>query len=386
MTRGFTDTGQYTPVLAVEIDKAAAATYARNFRHEVLAVSPEDGQVNIKTDGLVFCGDIRQLNRIHIAGDIIIGGPPCQGFSPLGKMSPSDRRRKAQIDLNELWQQYLRIVHQVRPLAFVIENVPQLLRSRESVAIEVMARRLGYKVAKGTLKAVEFGVPQRRVRAFIVGLLGDVTPTLPPATDLRTTVRDAIGDLPLEPQGTELLPDDPGPVQRLHIGRNPTAKSLARYRLIEPGENRFALARKAPELTPRCWLEKPTGSTDVFGRLKWDEPAYTIRTEFFKPEKGCYLHPVADRPITHREAARLQTFDDDFWFEGTKIEIARQIGNAVPPRLAKALAEHLLPYLSEVKSRIENGWSAPSVDFGDTLQEVLELTYQRQREFDFSAL
>ncbi len=77
------------------------------------------------------------------------------------------------------------------------------------------------------------------------------------------------------------------------------------------------------------------------GRLWWDRPSVTIRTEFFKPEKGRYLHPTAHRPITHREAARLQSFPDDFVFEGTKIEIARQIGNAVPPLLGKAIAEHV---------------------------------------------
>jgi DNA (cytosine-5)-methyltransferase 1 len=77
------------------------------------------------------------------------------------------------------------------------------------------------------------------------------------------------------------------------------------------------------------------------GRLWWDRPSVTIRTEFFKPEKGRYLHPVAHRPITHREAARLQSFPDSFVFEGSKIEVARQIGNAVPPLLGKAIAEHL---------------------------------------------
>ena len=77
------------------------------------------------------------------------------------------------------------------------------------------------------------------------------------------------------------------------------------------------------------------------GRLWWDRPAQTIRTEFYKPEKGRYLHPKADRPITHREAARLQSFPDTFIFEGTKIEIARQIGNAVPPLMARAIAQHI---------------------------------------------
>jgi DNA (cytosine-5)-methyltransferase 1 len=103
--------------------------------------------------------------------------------------------------------------------------------------------------------------------------------------------------------------------------------------------NRVDLLRRAPELTPACWVRKKSGGTDLFGRLWWDRPAFTIRTEFFKPEKGRYLHPVQDRPLTHREAARLQSFPDSFRFTGTKIEIARQIGNAVPPLLAARMAD-----------------------------------------------
>jgi DNA (cytosine-5)-methyltransferase 1 len=106
---------------------------------------------------------------------------------------------------------------------------------------------------------------------------------------------------------------------------------------------------------PRCWQEKKTGTTDVMGRMRWDEPSLTIRTEFYKPEKGRYLHPQwepgedghrVDRPITHLEAARLQTFHDTFEWCGTKIQVAKQIGNAVPPMLAKALAQHIKPYLT----------------------------------------
>src|SRR5205823_14368021 len=115
---------------------------------------------------------------------------------------------------------------------------------------------------------------------------------------------------------------------------------MKRYRSIpKEGMNRFDLQKRAPELTPACWIRKKTGGTDLFGRLWWDRPAFTIRTEFFKPEKGRYLHPLKHRPITHREAARLQTFPDSFKFCGSKIEIAKQIGNAVPPRLAARVAD-----------------------------------------------
>jgi DNA (cytosine-5)-methyltransferase 1 len=127
----------------------------------------------------------------------------------------------------------------------------------------------------------------------------------------------------------------------LHFRRNPRPTSVERYKAVPEGGNRFDLARNRPDLLPRCWAEKPTGTTDVMGRLWWDRPGFTIRTEFFKPEKGRYLHPKAHRPITHREAARIQSFPDSFTFEGSKIEVARQIGNAVPPLLGKALALHI---------------------------------------------
>jgi DNA (cytosine-5)-methyltransferase 1 len=104
------------------------------------------------------------------------------------------------------------------------------------------------------------------------------------------------------------------------------------------------------ELVPRCWRNKSTGTTDVFGRLWWDRPAYTIRTEFYKPEKGRYLHPTEDRPITIREAARCMGFEDDFIFPSDQkwTEIAKQIGNAVPPLLARAVAAELAGHLDRV--------------------------------------
>jgi DNA (cytosine-5)-methyltransferase 1 len=303
---GFRQAG-FRSVYAVEINPYAAETYRLNFDHDV------------------FVGPIQNVKKVPATADIVIGGPPCQGFSPLGKMTPIVEHDA----MNQLWRHFLRIVRQVLPRAFVIENVPELLTSSEFVHIQAAASRLGYRLAADVLNAAAFGVPQRRRRAFIVGLRQG-TPALPVPTKARTTVRDAIGDLPLIPTGKDL-----------HIGRNPTLKSLERYKCIPPGGNRFDLMRKRPDLAPRCWLEKPTGSTDVFGRLEWDKLALTIRTEFFKPEKGRYLHPQAHRPITHREAARLQTFPDSFVFCGSKIEVAKQIGNAVPPALARAVAEAL---------------------------------------------
>lgn len=133
----------------------------------------------------------------------------------------------------------------------------------------------------------------------------------------------------------------------IHLGRRPRPLSLLRYDCVPPGGGRFDLP---DELLPPCWRNKRSGTTDVMGRMRWDEPSLTIRTEFFKPEKGQYLHPQWDRddptqrvnrPITHLEAARLQTFPSSFLWCGTKLQIARQIGNAVPVDLAFAIATHV---------------------------------------------
>lgn len=323
----------YQPVGAVEVDPAAARTFKRHFGCPV------------------YDGSIEDLDRFE-AADVIIGGPPCQGFSPLGR----DRDDASRAQLNELWRHYLRAVKQVGPRAFVVENVPEFQKSAQFAELLRMMKTdktlREYRFAYGVLNAAEYGVPQRRRRGLLLAVRGNrkvpwpPVPTHGPASEPKTplrTVHDAIADLPRYPAGTEIRQLDGR--QDLHIGRNARPMSLARYRAIPEGGNRFDLARNRPDLLPRCWAEKPTGTADVMGRLWWGRPSLTIRTEFFKPEKGRYLHPVADRPITHREAARLQSFPDDFEFEGTKIEIARQIGNAVPPQLGLALARHLHPLL-----------------------------------------
>lgn len=311
MTLGFRQAG-FKPVFAVECDRSAAATYRANFGSHVYEGRIED----------------LDLSQIPVA-DVVIGGPPCQGFSPLGKMTPGDQRLQEHVDLNGLLYYYAAVIEVMQPRAFVMENVPELLKSLQFEALVRRVEKLGYRTAAEVLNAADFGVPQLRRRAITVGLLG-YDAELPDAGGTRTTVRDAIAHMPLQPDGLNW-----------HVGRNPTARSIERYKCIPPGGNRFDLVRRRPDLAPQCWLKKKSGSTDVFGRLEWDKPALTIRTEFFKPEKGRYLHPSADRPITHREAALLQTFPEDFAFVGSKIEVARQIGNAVPPRLARAVAEKL---------------------------------------------
>jgi DNA (cytosine-5)-methyltransferase 1 len=286
--------------------------------------------------------------------DVVIGGPPCQGFSLLNKNRNGDQRK-------ELWRPYMEVVERSGASIFVMENVPELLNSFEHGEIIGIAEAMGFTVRWAKLCAADYGVPQTRKRAFIIGCkFADPGEVFPPKKshynpnkqqkafseefdkyisdpELWRTVEDAIADLPA-PVGTEIR-DLPPPLD-LHFGRTPTQKSLQRYKAIpKEGMNRFDLQKKALHLTPDCWVRKTSGGTDLFGRLWWNRPAFTIRTEFFKPEKGRYLHPVQHRPITHREAARLQSFPDDFKFIGSKIEIAKQIGNAVPPLLAARIAD-----------------------------------------------
>ena len=345
MSLGFSERfgHNFKAVWANDFNKYCVNTYNANFGNHCLS-----GDI---------VGILQDPSVTIPRADVVIGGPPCQGFSLLNKKKENDPR-------NQLWRPFLEVVERSGATVFVIENVPQLLGTFEHGEIVGSAEELGFKVWHGKLCAADYGVPQTRWRAVIVGSKNsDPSYVFPPrrthfnpkGTSFQPglnfagnedflpgpqrwrTVRDAIADLP-PPVGTEVR--NALPPLDLHFGRTPTPMSLKRYKAIpKEGMNRFDLQRRLPELTPECWIRKTSGGTDLFGRLWWDRPAFTIRTEFFKPEKGRYLHPAQHRPITHREAARLQSFPDSFVFKGSKIEIAKQIGNAVPPLLAARIAD-----------------------------------------------
>lgn len=343
MTRGFVDSGRFAPALAVEMDESAATTYAANF-------VPEGQPV----DDHVVTDKIEHVASFPLV-DIVIGGPPCQGFSPLNRGGVGLERRA-------LWREYLRALLESDAKAFVMENVPELLRSAEYVSFKSAAEHeLGYLVDGRVLNAADYGVPQRRRRAIVIGVRAGRIPWpqqthydpevgTPFSGQPWRTFEDAVRGLPLKPNGEDW-----------HIGRNPRPESIVRYQHVpHDGGNRFQMQDNLDiaglgHLVPRCWRNKSTGTTDVFGRLYWKRPAFTIRTEFYKPEKGRYLHPSEDRPITIREAARCMSFPDDFVFPADQkwTEVAKQIGNAVPPRLAQAIAEALaeaLDLLAEQQS------------------------------------
>ena len=276
LTAGFQRAG-FEPQMAVESNVHAAATYAANFGTHVVCGKIED---TVKED--------------FPKADLVVGGPPCQGFSTLGCRDPDDPR-------NRLWSEYGRVVGIVHPKVFLLENVPQFLKSDQFRLLkrEIKHGNLSdYELTSGIVNAADYGVPQRRIRAIVVGSrTGPASlpePTHPGVTKW-ISLRKALLDIPFEPTASslpsrKLANGIPGPFEasELHLQRCPQPTSVERYSFIPPGGNRFDLPDR---LKPPCWLKKKTGTADVMGRLEWSKPALTIRTEFWKPEKGRVLHP-----------------------------------------------------------------------------------------------
>ncbi|WP_411091562.1 DNA cytosine methyltransferase [Streptomyces sp. 049-1] len=401
-------------IAAVEHNAAAAATYAVNF-----GALRRDERV---PPARVHVGDIEAWEptaEVHDA-DVVVGGPPCQGFSALNRQKKGSER-------NRLWEEYVRIVADIRPKVFVIENVDRFLKSDEFKnllsEVKVGGRLAEYRLVdplnyeptdnmdakRYLLNAADYGASQARRRAIVIGVRRDIdngrTMAYPHRSHVRLSkkTREVRGqlmsdlDTPVSYwnsvdeifeesarciiQGTE-LPDVkefvpeineviPGvfTTRDLHFRRSPEVLSRARYRAIRAGGNRKDLSGKwytldesgefcffnvpnppgvrtpVEYLSTESWDRHNTGTGDVMGRLRLGEPSVTIRTEFYKPEKGRYLHPTEDRPITHFEAARLQGFPIDFRWCGTKTQIATQIGNAVPIPLGKAIAGAIHTFL-----------------------------------------
>ena len=327
---------RFKTVRAVEMDLAAAASYEATFGKNITYAGPIQKWLSEED--------------VPSSVDVIVGGPPCQGFSTLGKQNAED-------DRNSLWEQYASTIVRARPKYFIVENVAAFAKSRQfkdfidSVKPDGLLKEYDFQYK--VLNAADFGAPQARKRAVLIGHHRDLEfPGFPSpvSDDARRTVFDAIGHVSHIPDGIDLPPDREFEFEgrsfsgwfnprELHLGRNYSPRSLERFAWIPEDGNRFNI----PEpLLPPCWKKHKTGSADVMGRLHWQKPSVTIRTEFFKPEKGRYLHPVADRAITHYEASLLQGFPADHKFVGSKTAIARQIGNAVPIPLGKAIAKQLL--------------------------------------------
>ncbi len=287
--------------LAIDNDPRAVETYRQNLGDHVI------------------CGDVSQISPFGEC-DVLIGGPPCQGFSTLGKRVGYDPR-------NTLALQFVIWARRLLPKVVVIENVAPFLRSAEWRQLADGLDALGYTVQANVLDATDYGAAQRRLRSFTIGTrVGPIEfHALPQFQD--STVRDAWKGLASRPNGVNS-----------HYAPAPSPIARRRMEAIPPGGGKSDLMRLAPELCPPSWWRSRTELTDVWGRLRWDGPSNTIRTCFNNASKGRYIHPDQDRVISLREAARLQSIPDDFRFVGYPIDIARQIGNCVPPALGRTIA------------------------------------------------
>ncbi|MCL2410883.1 MAG: DNA cytosine methyltransferase [Treponema sp.] len=314
-----------------DINSVSASSYSKNFGtplicEDILKIAETSESIKTFLDSIGF-DDAKPT--------ILVGCAPCQGFSSHRKKSWSDDDDER----NNLVIAFSRIVAEVDPDVFIMENVPEFLSQRYwkyfSKALKIF-RKTGYKVKQNIYNSAEFGVPQERFRSIIIGMKKNF---LLPKGYLNPneykTVRDAIADLtPIEAGGYDSA-------DKLH-------------KAVSHKQSTVDVIKKVPHdggnlpagVGPKC-LEKVNGFSDVYGRLSWDKPAITITHYARNPASGRFTHPVQDRGLTAREAARLQSFPDGFHFDGKSDDIYRQIGEAVPPLLSCGIVVDLIiEYLS----------------------------------------
>ena len=353
MTLGFERAG-FKVAAAVDSDAINVEYHALNF--------PKCKAIRGDLTGMAGA-EIRSASGI---GDksisVVFGGPPCQGFSLIGKRNAKDKR-------NQLIFRFIALVAELNADYFVMENVRGLTvgHAREMLASFVRrAKRMGYDVVEPVrvLDASEHGVPQRRQRVFVLGYKRGLAPPVYPEkfAGIPPTVLDALGDLPDIDGHTQLFESDTIEVQlgqpsdyarELRKGKGAMPAAVNGHKVALSG---CLLTRHSPATTARFSRTKPGHTEPVsrFHRLDPNGVASTLRAGT-GPERGSYMaarpiHPVSNRCITTREAARLHSYPDWFRFHPTKWHGFRQIGNSVPPSLAQAVAESLFTAISTHQS------------------------------------
>ncbi len=278
--------------------------------------------------------------------NMIIGGPPCQGFSSKGKnLGLKDER-------NFLFKEYLDLVEKIKPDIFIIENVKNLITCANSYfldEIKKFAINLDYKFSAQVLNAKDFGIPQNRQRAFLIGSKKIFFDFSKMKTQDEVCVRDAISDLAYLESGQgsdecEYKNQIQSEYQKRLRGRKLYNHKATNHSKIALDKLAMIPSESGKEFLPQNLYGKQQFNT-TWARLVWNEVSPTIDTRFDTPSNGKNSHPILNRSITPREAARIQSFSDDFRFLGNKTSICTQIGNAVPPLLAKALGDELIRQL-----------------------------------------
>lgn len=338
LSLGFEMAG-FDVVVANEYDKSIAQAYRKN---------------HPKTNMIV--GDITKLDLYKAFGewkgktDVIVGGPPCQGFSQKGK------RKTIHDERNFLFKYYVKVVKLIEPTYFVMENVPNLLTAENGFfkeEIEKLFKEMGYSLSAGVLNASDFGIPQNRKRAVIIGKKGTTAPKLPKPNYKRVTIWDAISDLAFlnsgegcEEQSYKLKCSSE--YQKELRGNETVLKNHKATKHSNMALERLSLI---PENAGREVLPKEHRTKSIYSgtwtRMKKEEISVTITTRFDTPSSGKFTHPYLNRAITVREAARIQSFPDSFYFIGNKGSQMKQVGNAVPPLLARAIANAIKEDMKE---------------------------------------
>ncbi|MDY0278278.1 MAG: DNA cytosine methyltransferase [Acholeplasma sp.] len=288
--------------------------------------------------------------------DLIIGGPPCQSFSTIGKRKNDSRSR--------MYEEYVRILTLLKPKVFIFENVLGILSFKTDEGIQIIDlitskfEQSGYQVNLQTINAKHFQIPQNRIRVFLVGIRIDsglIFEQLHPQSNDLLTLRDAISDLPLntaEYGDVNYLRKPSNRFQRLMRNKSETVSEhnyrphgqrlQSIMRNLGPGESLKDINKKVENGDLPMELLLTSGYPNSYGRLLWNKPSSTITNNFGTPSSIRCIHPSEDRSLTIREAARLQTFPDWFLFHGSTKAKKTQIGNAVPPLLSLALANSII--------------------------------------------
>jgi len=337
----------YAVIVSVDNDPWALETHRHNLPGVALDLDLSDPE---RVNGL-----LRLVEGFSI--DLVAGGPPCQPFSRAGRSKlrdlVRDGVRPAKDDRTELWQAFISIVERLRPAAMMLENVPDMALGGEVAIARAMTERLekaGYDVQMRLVDSWRLGVPQHRQR-FILVAMRDGQKFKWPSEQKRITLRDAIGDLP-SLQGGQGYSEMPSgrpfsAFQRRaregmngtsvvfdHITRPVRRDDREAFRLMKPG-TRYG------ELPIHLRRYRDDIFDDKYNRLSWKDVSRSITAHIAK-DGYWYIHPSESRTLTVREAARIQTFPDNFRFAGTRSHAFRQIGNAVPVALAEAIGRQIL--------------------------------------------
>lgn len=333
LSLGFEQVG-FETVIANEYDASIAEAYIKNRRNS-----------NMVVDDITKLEISETFGKYRGKVDLVVGGPPCQGYSQKGQRKTINDPR------NFLFRYFVDVVKEVRPEYFVMENVPNLLTAEKGFfkqELEKMFTDLGYTINAQVLCAADYGVPQNRHRAFIIGKRGDTQVAMPQKVDKRTTIWEAISDLAYlesgEGEPISKYRNAPESDYQMQMRKNSTEL----HNHIATKHSKVALERLAmippkggKEFLPPEHLTKSIYS-GTWERMDADDISVTITTRFDTPSSGKFTHPYLNRAITVREAARIQSFPDDFYFFGTKTSQMKQVGNAVPPMLARAVAKAIL--------------------------------------------